>query len=113
MALFVSAHWDELGPFARFMLVVAVVAIIHLAGAATRDKFHALSTALHAVGTLSIGAAIALVGQIFNLQEHWPSAVLLWALAALAGWALLRDQAQQTLALLLIPAWIALRNCLL
>ena len=40
------------------------------------------------------------------LQEHWPAAVLLWALAAWAGWALLRDQAQQTLALLLLPAWI-------
>jgi len=107
VALFVSAHWDELGPFARFSLVVAVVAIIHLAGAATREHFHALSTALHAVGTLSIGAAIALVGQIFNLQEHWPSAVLMWALAAVAGWALLHDEAQETLALLLIPAWIA------
>ena len=45
-------------------------------------------------------------GQIFNIQEHWPAAILLWALAALAGWALLRDQAQQILALLLIPAWI-------
>jgi uncharacterized membrane protein len=106
VALFVSAHWDELDPFARFALVVAVVAVIHLAGTLTREKFHALSTALHAVGTLSIGAAIALVGQIFNLQEHWPSAILLWAIAALAGWALLRDQAQQTLALLLIPAWM-------
>lgn len=106
VALFVSAHWDELGPMARFTLVVAVVTIIHLTGAVTRDKFHALSTALHAVGTLSIGAAIALVGQIFNLQEHWPSAVLLWAIAALAGWALLHDQAQETLALLLVPAWM-------
>ncbi|MGD0480793.1 MAG: DUF2157 domain-containing protein, partial [Terracidiphilus sp.] len=59
-----------------------------------------------AVGTISTGAAIALVGQIFNIQEHWPAAVLLWALAAFAGWALLRDQAQQTLALLLLPSWI-------
>ena len=58
------------------------------------------------MGTISIGAAIALVGQIFNIQEHWPASVLLWALAAFAGWALLRDQAQQTLALLLLPAWI-------
>ncbi len=66
----------------------------------------ALSTALHAVGTVATGAAIALVGQIFNIQEHWPAAVLLWALAALFGWLLLHDQAQQTLALLLVPAWI-------
>lgn len=106
VALFVSAHWDQLGPMARLALVLTVVGAIHLAGAFTRETYHSLSTVLHAVGTASIGAAIALVGQIFNLQEHWPSAVLLWAIAAIAGWVLLRDQAQQTLALLLIPAWM-------
>ena len=65
-----------------------------------------LSTALHAVGTLSAGPAIALVGQIFNIQEHWPTAVLVWAVAALSGWILLQDEAQQTLTLFLVPAWI-------
>jgi uncharacterized membrane protein len=104
--LFVSAHWDEISPGARFALVVAMVAVFHLAGAVAREGYRALSTALHAVGTVSTGAAIALVGQIFNIQEHWPAAILLWAIAALVGWALLHDQAQQTLALLLLPAWI-------
>ena len=106
VVLFVSAHWDQLGPGSRYALVIAVVAVFHIAGGLARPNFHGLSTALHAVGTVSTGAAIALVGQIFNIQEHWPAAVLLWALAALFGWALLRDQAQQTLALLLVPAWI-------
>ena len=78
-----------------------MVAVFHLGGGWARERFHGLSTALHAVGTLSTGAAIALVGQIFNIQEHWPAAVLMWALAALAGWILLRDEAQQTLTLLL------------
>jgi uncharacterized membrane protein len=104
--LFVSAHWDELGPGARYTLVIAMVAVFHIAGGLARPSFRGLSTALHAVGTVATGAAIALVGQIFNIQEHWPAAVLLWALAALAGWMLLRDQAQQILALLLVPAWI-------
>ncbi len=107
VALFVSAHWDEMGPGARFALVAAMVAVFHLGGGLARERFRDLSTALHAVGTLATGAAIALVGQIFNNQEYWPAAVLLWAMAALAGWALLRDQAQQTLALLLVPAWMA------
>ncbi len=106
VVLFVSAHWDELGPGARFTLVLAMVSVFHVGGALCRESFRGLSTALHAVGTISAGAAIALVGQIFNIQEHWPGAILLWALAALAGWALLRDEAQQTLALLLVPAWI-------
>jgi len=106
VVLFVSAHWDELGPGARYTLVIAMVAVFHIAGGLARPNFYGLSTALHAVGTVATGAAIALVGQIFNIQEHWPAAILLWALAALAGWALLHDQAQQILALLLAPAWI-------
>jgi len=106
VVLFISAHWNELGPGARYTLVIAMVAVFHIAGGLARPSFHGLSTALHAVGTVATGAAIALVGQIFNIQEHWPAAILLWALAALAGWALLRDQAQQILALLLVPAWI-------
>lgn len=106
VALFVSAHWDELGPAARYAIVIAMVAVFHLAAGFVRRGFQGLSTALHAVGTLSTGAAIALVGQIFNIQEHWPAAIFLWALAALAGWILLHDQAQQTLTLLLFPAWM-------
>jgi uncharacterized membrane protein len=106
VVLFVSAHWDELGRAGRFALLLAMVAVFHLAGGLARANYRALSTVLHAVGTIATGAAIALTGQIFNIEEHWPAAVLMWALAALAGWALLRDQAQQTLALLLLPAWM-------
>jgi hypothetical protein len=106
VVLFVSAHWDQMGPSARLAIVLAMVSVFHLGGGWARERFRGLSTALHAVGTVSTGAAIALVGQIFNIQEHWPAAILLWALAALAGWILLHDEAQQTLTLLLVPAWI-------
>jgi uncharacterized membrane protein len=106
VVLFVSAHWDDMGPGPRFALVMGMVAVFHVGGAWARAQFHGLSTALHAVGTISTGAAIALVGQIFNIQEHWPAAILLWAVAAAAGWLLLQDEAQQILTLLLFPAWI-------
>jgi uncharacterized membrane protein len=106
VVLFVSAHWDDLAPGSRFALVLAMVSVFHLGGAWTRDRYRGLSTTLHAVGTIATGAAIALVGQIFNIEEHWPAAVLMWALAALAGWALLRDELQQSLTLLLVPAWM-------
>jgi hypothetical protein len=106
VALFVSSHWDQIGPGTRFAVVLGMVSLFHLGGALTRKSYHGLGTALHAVGTLSTGAAIALVGQIFNIQEHWPAAVLMWAIAALFGWMLLQDEAQQTLTLLLMPAWI-------
>ena len=106
IVLFVSSHWDQLGPGMRYGLVMAMVTIFHLGGGIARDRFPATSSTLHAVGTVSTGAAIALVGQIFNIQEHWPAAILLWAIAAFCGWVLLRDQAQQTLSLLLVPSWL-------
>ena len=104
--LFVAAHWDEVSPTERFLLVVGVLAALHLGAVLSGERFPAMTTVLHGVGTVGAGAAIALVGQIFNMQEHWPAAVLLWALCAAAGWRFLGDQFQQVLFLLLVPAWI-------
>jgi uncharacterized membrane protein len=105
--LFVAAHWDSISPLVRLLLVVAMLVFFHGLGLLTRTRFAGFATAMHAVGTISAGAAIALVGQIFNMQEHWPAAVMLWALCAAAGWVLLGDQFQESLTLLLVPAWIA------
>jgi uncharacterized membrane protein len=105
--LFVSAHWDELSPAQRFSLVLTMVAIFHFAGAIFSDRFSALSIALHGVGTAALGAGIFLAAQIFNLQEHWPGGIMLWALGAWIGWALRRDWLQAALVALLTPAWLA------
>ena len=104
--LFVAAHWDDVSPVGRLGLVMAMLALFHGAGIVTRERFSGFATTMHALGTVASGAAIALVGQIFNMQEHWPAAVLLWAVCALAGWWLLGDEFQQVLALLLVPAWL-------
>jgi uncharacterized membrane protein len=105
--LFVSAHWDEMSPGSRMALVVLMVAVFHAAGAAVSQRFEGLSVALHAVGTVTLGAAIALAGQIYNLAEHWPSAVMLWALGAALAWALLQHWPQAALTAILVPAWLA------
>ena len=104
--LFVAAHWDHVSPMERLALVVGVLALLHLGAIASSERFPALMTALHGVGTVAAGAAIAMVGQIFNMQEHWPAAVLMWALCAAVGWWMLRDQFQQICLLLLAPAWL-------
>ena len=104
--LFVAAHWDTLSPVSRMCLVLLMLVFFHGLGVLERERFAGFASAMHALGTVSAGAAITLIGQIFNMQEHWSSAVLLWALCAAAGWWLLRDQFQQTLTLLLLPEWI-------
>lgn len=104
--LFVAAHWDELSPAARFTLVLVLVGAFPIAGALTAERFSALSTTFYAIGTVCVGAGIFLAAQIFNLQEHWPSGILLWAIGALAGWLLLRQWPQAVLLALLVPAWL-------
>ena len=105
--LFVSAHWDELSPAYRFTLVLLLVGVFPLAGALTESRFSALSTTFYAIGTVCVGAGIFLTAQIFNLQEHWPSGILMWAIGAFAGWVLLRHWTQSALLALLVPAWLA------
>ncbi len=104
--LFVAAHWDALSPSARFGLVLLLVALFHVAGALVSERFSILSTTLHAVGTICLGAGIFLAGQIFNLEEHWPAGLMLWALGAWIAWSILRDWPQAALVALLTPAWL-------
>jgi uncharacterized membrane protein len=106
VALFVAAHWDALSPMWRLTVALALVVVFHGVGLAVRPNFERLAIALHGVGTVAAGASVFLIGQIFNIQEDWPGGILLWCLCALAGWRLLRDQVQQTISLLLLPAWI-------
>ncbi len=105
--LFVGAHWDTLSPTFRFLLVLCLVGCFHLAASLSAERFPALGTTLHAVGTATLGAGIYLAGQIFNLQEHWPAGLLLWGLGAGLGWLLLGDWAQAVLTALLVPGWLA------
>src|SRR5208282_2804368 len=44
VVLFVSAHWDQLGPGARLTLVMAMVAVFHIAGGFARPNFRCLSS---------------------------------------------------------------------
>ena len=116
--LFVAAHWDALSPAMRFTTVLMMVGGLHVGGALTADRFPAMSVTLHAIGTIALGAGIALSGQIFNLDEHWPDGIMMWALgASLAAW-LLRDsphhrahQEGQERQLRLVLAFLLVERC--
>jgi len=106
LLLFVSAHWDQMSPVQRMSTLIAGLAALHIGGALSAPRFRAMSVTLHAVGTVLLGGAILLAGQIFNMQEHWPAAILMWAVGATLGALLIRDWAQFALAAILIPFWL-------
>lgn len=104
--LFVAAHWDELTPGSRFALVLLLVAAFPVGGALSSEKFQALSTTFHAIGTVCLGAGIFLAAQIFNLEANWTNGILLWAAGALIGWLLLRKWPHAALLAILVPTWL-------
>ena len=105
--LFVAAHWDDLAPSQRFLLVLVMVGVFHIAAGILGGKMPSMGIALHVAGTASLGAGIYMAGQIFNLEEHWPGGLLLWSLGAALGWLLLRQWPQALLAAVLVPWWLA------
>src|SRR5579863_2876803 len=104
VTLFVAAHWANLSPTERFSLVLLIGAVFHGAGAFASSRFPPLSTTLHGIGTATLGAAIFLTGQIFNLRENWATGILLWAIGAACGYLIERDWVQAAFLALLTPA---------
>jgi hypothetical protein len=104
--LFVESHWDQIAPWQRFSLVLAMVGVFHVAAVFLGEKVPAIGVALHVAGTACLGAGVYLAAQIFNLQEHWPNGLLLWSLGAVIAWLILRQWPQALLAAILIPWWL-------
>ena len=106
--LFVAAHWDQLSPLSRFGLVWLCTVTMHLGGHWFSRRLPVMSKGLHAVGTVSLGAGVFLCAQIFHLEVSWSLrwGLLLWSLAAAAGWWLLRQGPQLVLLSLLVPGWL-------
>lgn len=104
--LFVAAHWDEISPALRFVLVLLLAGVFHVLAGVFATRVPSLATTLHAAGTAAFGAGIFLTGQIFNMAEHWPAALLLWAVGAAIALALLRDWPHVLWVAVLIPAWL-------
>src|SRR5438094_492168 len=103
--LFVAAHWDQMSPAGRFVLVLLMVGVFHAAAAFVRDRTDALAQVLHGVGTVALGGGIFLAGQIFNLAEHWPGGFIAYAVP-LGLAAVLRGRAAWPL--LLAAPWVRL-----
>jgi uncharacterized membrane protein len=79
---------------------------LHVGGALAARSSEGLATTLHAVGTAAFGAGIFLGGQIFNMAEHWPGALMLWSIGAVVALVLLRDWPHVLWVALLVPAWL-------
>jgi len=90
LILFVASHWSGMGPGLRIGTLFLGYATVAIAAVAVgRRGYERVAHSLWFLATLTVGANIFLIGQIFNLSLTFWQGPFLWLLATLAmGYAL-------------------------
>ena len=79
--LLISANWEEISDFAKLAGVVLLLAATHGTGLwirLTDRPAQKTAEALNFLGAWVFLGGIALVAQIYNLNDHPPNGILLW-----------------------------------
>jgi uncharacterized membrane protein len=106
---FLAANWEAMSHGLRLALITAAVGGAYAAGYELRDRTDRLprvGEALYLLGVLLFGAALFLVGQMYNVEAHDPLALLVWAVAAAVVALAVRAPAVAVAALLIFTAWV-------
>jgi uncharacterized membrane protein len=106
---FLAANWEAMSHGLRLSLITAAVGGAYAAGYELRDRTGRLprvGEALYLLGVLLFGAALFLVGQMYNVEAHDPLALLVWAVAAAVIALAVRSPAVAVAALLIFTAWV-------
>ncbi len=106
--LFFAYNWAALPKEAKLALIFSGLLSSHGIGWWLRRKpadTTNLVEGFHLLGTMMFCAGIWLIAQIYHMDEHYPTALLLWGLGALSlGWAI-PSVIQGLLATVLISVW--------
>lgn len=101
--LLFAYNWDKMHKFAK--LAIVFFALIATHGAALVVKRTATRETLHVLGTMFFGAGIWLVAQVYHINEHYPTAFLVWGLGALSLAWVLPSLPQALMAAFLFVLW--------
>ena len=106
---FFAANWDAMSHALRLTVLTLAVAGSYTGGYELRERSGRsprVGEALYLLGVLLFGAALFLVGQMYNVEAHDPLALLIWAAAAFAVALTVRSPAVAATALLIFTGWV-------
>jgi uncharacterized membrane protein len=110
LILYVASHWSGMGPALRIgTLFLAYATVAGSALLLARRGYERVARSLWLLATLTVGANIFLIGQIFNLTLTFWQGPFLWLLATLAMGYALASRAHAWLAIplaLLALGWL-------
>ncbi|MGM9954337.1 MAG: DUF2157 domain-containing protein [Peribacillus sp.] len=88
---FVASNWMYISKGVKFLLIIACLIGVNVAGVRWETRFPKTSRSLHYVGILIFGAGIFLVEQMFNISINFNSSFLLWGIGAICIGYYLKD----------------------
>lgn len=106
--LFFAFNWSELSKTLKLATIFAALLSTHSLAFYLRVRKPQqtnLIEGFHLIGTMMFGAGIWLIAQIYHMDEHYPTAILLWGVGALAFAWVMPSAIQGLLACLLISVW--------
>lgn len=103
--LIFAYNWAEMGKFSKLAVIFSALIGAHLAALYSQQRSHVASESLFALGTMLMGSGIFLTGQIYHLDSHYPNAIFVWSLGALALAWTLPSLTQAFMAVTLIILW--------
>jgi uncharacterized membrane protein len=90
--LIFAYNWQQMHKFAKLAVIFAALIGAHGAGywlKRPESRYRAAGEGLHLLGTMLFGAGIWLIAQIYHIEEHYPTAFLIWGFGSLAmAWSL-------------------------
>jgi uncharacterized membrane protein len=101
--LLIAYNWDRIPKYSKLALIFLFLITAH--GAALYDRRTAVRETLHVLGTMLFGAGIWLIAQIYHMNAHYPTGILVWGLGALALAWTLPSLAQALIAAVLLVLW--------
>ena len=108
--LIFAYNWEKMHKFVKLAVIFAALIGAHGAGywlKRPQSQYQTAGEGLHLLGTMLFGAGIWLIAQIYHIEEHYPTAFLIWGSGALAlAWSL-PSIAHGILAAILLVLW----NC--
>jgi len=108
--LFFAYNWDGMHRFLKFTTVLSAIIIAHGLGwylSFFSKHYQKIGESLHLLGTILFGAGIWLVAQIYHIDEHYPNAILVWSIGALAMAWVRSSSIHALLAMALLGIWSA------
>jgi uncharacterized membrane protein len=106
--LFFAYNWSGMHKYLKLAIVFSGLLATHSLGyyfTSPQRIQKGFGEGLFVLGTMLFGVGIWLIAQIYHLDEHYPNAILVWSLGALAfAWAL-PSVAQGLIAVALLSMW--------